>query len=142
MESTQDAKKRPVWVWIISIFFFLSSVWTLFAFYLVYSGTIPLQPAQLTYFKSLTLVDHSLTVLLLLSNLGGAVALLLLRSPALYFFVGAFILNVVMTIWHILTKGWIAAVGGAGFLGMLIAYGLIVAVCIYTWNLKKSGLLT
>ena len=143
METDQgEAKKRPAWVWIISIFFFLSAVWSLLALYLVYSGILPVSPEQTAYFKSLTPIDYSLTVLLLLTNLGGAVALFLLRSSALYFFVGAFILNVVMTIWHTLTKGWIAAIGGAGFLGMLIAYGLIVAVCIYTLNLKKSGLLT
>lgn len=143
METNQgEARKRPVWVWIISIFFFLSAGWTLLSFYLVYSGAIPLQPEQTAYFESLTPVDHGLTILLGLTNLGGAVALLLLRRAALYLFVGAFVLDTVMTIWHTLTKGWVAAIGGAGLVGMLIGYGLIVAVCIYVWKLKKSGVLT
>ena len=142
METYQGkAKKRPGWVWVISIFIFFSAAWTLLSFYLIYSGAIPLQPEQKAYFARLTSVDYSLTILLGITNLIGAVALFFLRRIAFYLFVGVLVLNSVMTLWHVLFKDWATAMGGAGLFGMLIGYGLIVAVCLYAWKLKKSGVL-
>jgi len=108
MESNLiENKKRPGWVWAISIFYFFSAAYTLLSFYLIYSGKIPLQPAQKAYFESLTIVDMGLTVLLGLSNLIGAVLLFCLRRQAFYFLAFPFAAGLVMTAWQILSKGFI-----------------------------------
>ena len=52
------ARKRPAWVWIISIFYIISAVWTLFSFFLIFSGALPLPPQQAAYFRSLTSIDY------------------------------------------------------------------------------------
>lgn len=137
-----NPRKRPAWIWVIAIFFFLSAGWTLLSLWLVLSGRIPLEPAQEAYFKSLTPFDYGLTVVLGLTNLVGAAALLMLRRLAFYCFVGGFALNVLITASHIFSKGWTGAMGGSALVGFAIGYGIVIAVCLYVWTLKKSGVLT
>lgn len=142
METNEaGSRKRPVWVLIISIFYLLSASWTLFSFYLILTGSITLQPAQKEYFENLTVLDYSFTILTGLANLIGAVTLFLLRRHAFYFFTGTLILNVLMTVWHAVSKGWIQAIGGPGLVGALIGMGILVAICIYSWRLTKAGVL-
>jgi len=143
METTEkNVKKRPGWVWAISIFYFISAVFTLFSFYLIFSGKISIEPAQKAYFDSLTPLDHGITIILGFFNLTGAVTLFLLRRQALYFFTGSFAVNILMTVWHSLSKGWVAAIGGPGLVGVIIAWGLLIAVCLYSRRLIKAGVLT
>jgi hypothetical protein len=135
-------KKRPGWVWAISIFFFLSAGWTLLSLYLIDTGAIPLSAIQEAYFNSLTGADYGLTIFIGLANLLGAVALFLLRKLAFYLFVTAFGANLILTVWHMVTKGWVAAIGGAGLVGAVIGWVLLAAVCIYSWKLIQRGVLT
>jgi hypothetical protein len=133
--------ERPILVWLISAFFFLSAIWTLLSFYLILSGAIPLEPAQKAYFDRLTPLDYALTVATGLLNLAGAVMLFLLRKIALYLFLSAIGLTAVSTLWQAAAKGWVEALGGAGLVGALIGYVLLVVVCIYAWRLSKKGVL-
>jgi hypothetical protein len=135
-------KKRPGWVWAISIFFFLSPGWTLLSFYLIGTGVVSLNAVQKVYFSNLTTIDYILTILIALANLLGAVALFLLRKVAFHLFITAFSVNLLLTAWHTVTKGWIAAMGGPDLLSALIGWALLVAVCIYSWRLIQRGVLT
>ena len=141
-DSNLQKKKRPGWVWAISIFFFLAAGWTLLSFYLINLGAVPLNAAQKAYFSSLTGVDYGLTILMGLANLIGAVALFFLRKVAFYLFVTAFGVNLLLAAWHAVTKGWVAAIGGSGFVGTVIGWALLIAVCIYSWRLIQRGVLT
>jgi hypothetical protein len=132
---------RPVLVWLISAFFFLSAIWTLLSFYMVLSGAIPLEPAQKAYLDRLTPIDYSLAIVLGSLNLAGAVMLFLLRKIALYLFLTAFALSVVLMLWHVATKGWAEAAGAAMSIGALMGYVLSAMVCIYAWRLSKKGVL-
>jgi len=142
VEDEIQKRKRPVWVWIISIFFFFSAGWTLLSFYLVGTGVIPLNTAQQAYFDSLTALDYGLTILVGLANLIGAIALFFLRKIALHLFASALTVNFLMLIWHALNKGWVAAISGPGLVGAFIGWGVLLAVCAYAWKLTKSGVLT
>lgn len=140
-KENESRRKRPIWVWIVSIFFFLSAGWTLWSFYLINTGTIPLGPAQEAYFDSLTTTDYTLTIAIGVANLIGAVALFLLRKVALYFFLTALGANLILAAWHGATKGWAEALGGSGLVGALFGYVLLFAACIYAWKLAKRGTL-
>ena len=140
--ETREKKKRPKWVWAIAIAFFISAGWTLLSFYLIGSGLIPMGPAARAYFDSLSTFDYILTVLLGLAGFFGAITLFLLRKIAFYLFTGALIANSFLTIWHALSKGWIAAVGGTGLLAAMLGWSLLLAICIYSWKLTKKGVLT
>jgi hypothetical protein len=134
-------RKRPILVWLISLFILLSAIWTLLSFYLILTGAIPLDPAQKAYFDRLTLIDHVSTIIPGLLNMSAAVALFLLRRIALYLFLSASGLSFVLAAWHATAKGWVEALGGAGLIGALIGYVLMIAVLIYTWRLSKKGVL-
>ena len=133
--------KRPGWVWAISIYIFCSAVFLLLSFYLIYSGKVVLDPKQKTYFESLSYIDITLTIILGLANLIGATLLFLLRKRAFDFFVIAFAANVSMTAGHIITKGFAAAMPAGGLTGILLGWGMLAAVCVYTKNLEKAEVL-
>ena len=141
MANKKAPRKRPKWVWVISVFFFLSASWTLYSIYLVETGAVQLQPDQVAYFDNLTGIDYTVSIIIGLANLLGAVALFMLRAVSFYFFMAALLLNVILHIWHILNKGWADAVGGPGMIGALIGLIILVAVCSYTYSLKKHRIL-
>ncbi len=141
MQHSNQAKKRPGWVWAISIFYFLSAAYTLLAFFLIYSGAIPLQPEQRAYFSQLTLFDNGISALIGILNLAGAITLFLLRRIAFKLFATAFALGILTAVWHALEKGWVAAIGPAGLVGALLGWALVVTICVYTWRLARAGVL-
>jgi len=140
--EVMEKKNRPIWVWVISIFYFLSAGYTLLSFFLIYAEVIHLEPAMKTYFDNLSIFDHALAIILGAANLIGAITLLLLRKQAFYIFSGIFCVNILVSIWHSISKGWIALLGGSGFVGAIIGWGLILAVIAYSRRLINRGILT
>src|SRR5712691_6772172 len=115
----QAANPRPGWVWVISILYFLAVPCTLIPLLLVWSGTLPLPPAQHEYFQRLSYVDHAITLLIGTANLAGAIALFRLRRVAFSFLTTALAFTTVLSLWHAATKGWIQALGPVGLVGPL-----------------------
>jgi hypothetical protein len=141
MNTEAIAIKRPGWVWAISIFFGVSAGWTLLSFALIRAGAVPLSAAQIAYFDSLGVLDYVLSIGIGLANFSGAVALFLLRRVAFYLFASALTANLLTTLWHVVTKGWVAALGGAGVVGAVIGLGLLFGVCVYSRRLLQLGVL-
>jgi hypothetical protein len=140
-EDQKVRRKRPILVRVISLFFLLSAIWTLLSFYLILSGTIPLQPAQKAYFDGLTPIDYASTIVVGLLNMTAAVMLFLLRRIARDLFLASFGISFVLAVLHTTTKGWAEALGGPGLIGALIGYVLVIGVCIYAWRLSARGVL-
>lgn len=136
------SSKRPILVWVISIFVFLSSAWALYSIFLVTSGGVPLTPEQQQYFDNLSTFDYASSIAIGLLNVAGAVALLLLRKEAFPLFAGSLGLNILVTIWHALAKNWLEAIGQSGLVGVFIGLGIAAAVCFYAWHLKRTGVLS
>ena len=93
------------------------------------------------YLESLSSFDVGITVLIGLLNVSAAVALFALNRMALNLFVAAFVASLLVAVWHVVTKGWLEALGGPGFIGTVIGYSVSLAVCLYTWKLTKRGAL-
>ena len=138
-ESTQ--RKRPKLVWVITIFYFISAGWTLLSFALINSGIIPLNEAQAAYFKSQTILDILFTIVLGVLNFLGAIFLFLLRRSAFYLFLSAFAFGLLMTVYHIIFKNWLAAIGGPGLIGAIIGWGISIAIIIYARKLIRAEIL-
>ncbi len=134
-------RKRPKLIWVITIFYFVSAGWTLLSFALIYSGVIPLNEAQADYFKSQTILDILFTIVIGLLNLLGAFFLFLLRRTAYYLFLSAFAFGLLMTIYHIIFKNWLAAIGCPGLIGAIIGWGISIAIIIYARKLTKAEIL-
>jgi hypothetical protein len=134
-------RKRPKLVWVITIFYVISAGWTLLSFALIYYGSIPLNEAQASYFKSLTSLDILFTIATASLNFAGVIYLFLLRRTAFYLFLLAFAFGVLITIYHIIFKNWLAAIGGSGLIGAIIGWGISIAVIMYARKLSKAEIL-
>ncbi len=142
MSNSQVVKnKRTVWVWVISIFYFFSAGYTLLSFYLIHSGFVSLPEETRLYLEGLSVFDYIFTILIGLMNLSGAVTLFLLRKIAYPLFLISFISNILMSIIHMLTRDLLSAFVSGGAIGMFIGWGIILAACLYSRHLSKSGVL-
>ena len=83
-------RKRPIWVWVISIYYFFSIGFGLLSYYLSSIGAIPLTPTQKAYFANLTIFEHGMTLIIGLIGIAGVIALFLMRKVALYLFIISF----------------------------------------------------
>jgi hypothetical protein len=137
----QSSGKRPKLVWVVFLFSLFSSGYTALAFILIYSGSIHVTPEQAAYFRNLSALDYTMSLVTALLNLAGAVCLFLLRKVAFHLFIAALGLVTLQTLVHAATTSFIAALGGSGVVGGLFGYVTLIAVCVYAWKLKARGLL-
>ena len=137
-----NTKKRPIWAWIISIFYLLSAGYTLLSFFLIFSGIISVNEAQQVYFASLGIIDWLSTLLIAVFGLAAAISLFLMRRVSVILFSIALGLNIVFTIIQALRTNWAEALGGPGLIGTLIGWVIIVVIILYARNLAKKGILS
>jgi len=136
--------ERPVMVWVISLFYFVCTPFSLLMLALIplmLSGAFPIPEAQRDYFESQTWFDYALSGVALIVNLAAAILLFMLRRPALYFFVGTFVFGLLMVVYNIVAKNWLEAVGVPGLVGAFFGWGINIAIILYVWHLFKKGVL-
>jgi hypothetical protein len=138
---SRSARRRPKLVWVVFLWFVFSVGYTLLSFLLIHSGAIAIRPEQAAYLRSLSALDYALMLATAGLTIAGAVSLFLLRKAAFYLFVAPLVLSLCATMVHALSKGFLAALGGPGTVGMFIGYAVLAAVCVYTWKLKARGVL-
>ncbi len=135
------ANKRPVWVWVISVFYILSAAWTCIAWYMVISKGMYVTPEGKTYLESLTAFDYAISIIQALLSLSAAVMLFLLRKVAYRLFCTALVVALIATAWHTLARGWLTAMQSirGGLFGAVMGVALLFAVCFYTGRLRERG---
>jgi len=141
MEMSISVRKRTVWIWIISIFFLVSSLWGLWSYYLIASGKAPIEDLKSPYFANLTILDYAFLVLIQLANLCGAITLFLMRRAAFYLFMTGLIASIMLTIRAAIKGSFQNSNPVAMAVGMTIGFGIAIVVCMYTWKLLKRGTL-
>ena len=131
--------KRPILVWVISISYLIA-----FGSFLPLSiyFVIVLEEPKLLGDLFLLIFDHPLTFLASLLYALAAITLFLLRKVAFYLFSANFILYILMTAWQIQTKDWITETPTSLAVGVFIGVGLNLAICLYSRNLIKKGILS
>lgn len=133
---------RPVWVWLISIFYLgfgLSGLMAVGMALIIHAqGSGPAGEAA----SLQTILQASLWGILPAANIAGAISLFLMRKIAFYIFSG---LLVVKACLQLLLEDALATVFSSGNAQMIIGYGLgygiLLAVCIYSRYLAKTGVL-
>jgi len=138
MDSTQP-RKRPIGVWIITVYFAVTVPFILYGLYLMVSNQVPMNDAQAVYVSNINPLDITATVMIGLSNIIGAVSLFYLRKAALTFFGVSLAINIALTIWHIISKGFVEVIGGA--LPIFIGFALLLSIIGYTAYLSKKQIL-
>lgn len=145
-EDESKVKRRPVWVWVITIFIIFSAGWTLLSpqILIMKIGGVPLNlnPARQAYLGDLTTIDDRLSLLFAPTNAIGAITLFLLRKVAVYLFASVLFANPTLTVWNVLAKDSTGVISGTGLVGAIIGWALLTAICFYSWKLSRAGVLT
>jgi hypothetical protein len=143
MKKVPATKKRPGWVWVISIYYTISFVVLGVFTMMILSGLLPMTPQLKAYFANLTALDYLLSIGQPFLSLSAAVALFLLSKKATYLFWASLVVAVASSLWHFAAKGGLAAHGAkpGTSMGALIGFGIQLAVCFYAESLRLRGTL-
>jgi len=132
---------RPVWVWVITIFYTFSIGLTLLSFAMVLSGAGPSAQARQAYLATLGPLEYLAPIGLWLLTILATVLLFLLRKAAAPLFAAILFLNICVPLLHAVTTSWTEAFGGRGFAFSMIGQGILGAVALYSRHLSHVGVL-
>jgi hypothetical protein len=140
-EAGTPERKRPILVWVIFLFYLVSSVQVIVAMFFVTAGGVDMAPEQQAYLARFSVMDRVIGYVNAGVTLVGVTMLFGLRKQAVNILALAFALNLFSTavVWFKTDPASVVAPAGlaAQILGIVI-FGLVV---FYTWRLGKRGYL-
>src|SRR5215467_7217034 len=104
---------------------------------LALSGVVPLNAEQLRYARSLSPIDYGITAMVSILNVAGAIALIRLRSAAIYLYATALAVGIL----HRLIAANIIATAPTSDRPSGVQTFIGFAVWAYAWRLKARGVL-
>jgi len=128
-------------VWVILLFYLVAGLWTLLGFGLIYSGRVPINPAQKAFLARLTVFDQLTTAFLGSVNIAAAVLLFRLRKAAVVLFCVVLALNLVLTTHAMAESNRFEALSRGGSLGMVLGLSITIAVVAYAIRLQRLQIL-
>ena len=143
LPATRPPSRRPILVWIISIFCVLATGFSLFSLTLSHAmaSDPDLNDRQREFFASQTALDYVLAAGTILANMVGAIILFFMRRAAFYFFAGSFAVSILHTLYNIAVNDWLGVVGTSGLVIAAIGWGVNLAIVLYVWSLFRKGAL-
>ena len=142
LKSAPTIDERPRWIWVIFVFYVISTAWVLLSLLLIYSGHARVDAAGRDYVLSLTVFDFIATGGVSALTLSAGVLLLLRQRLAVALFSTALACNMGYALVHALTTKWFAAIGWSGAIGVLLAWCALFGVVLYSRRLAARGILT
>jgi hypothetical protein len=133
--------KRPLGVWIASVYFALSIGGTMISLIDLVAGDMSLTAAQQAYFDSLGPTDYAGAATTLLLSSWGAIELFRLRARAVTIFLVVLALNAGASLYHLLATNWSDALGTTGLSGVAAGLSLLAIILVYAWTLQRRGVL-
>ena len=141
-------RRRPGLVWVIFLFYVLSSAWALLTQLLLQLGLYPVPPEQQAVVSNVSAAARLFGIGLTLLSVVAATYLWLLRKVALQLFLISCVFGVSSILWQMLPGGAYHALLGQGpLMSALILFGISVgvlikiAICAYVWRLHRRGVL-
>jgi hypothetical protein len=134
-------KKRPVWVWIISIYYFISVAFGVLFLGLIFSGGSAFSPFLAHSLRKFTTIDYTVMVLKYTLMLGSALTLFLMRKQALLFFLASLVLSIAALILPTVANATMRSNPVPILVLCAIGFLLQAAICLYCWSLIKKGIL-
>ncbi|MDY6822914.1 MAG: hypothetical protein SWH68_03830 [Thermodesulfobacteriota bacterium] len=140
--SDSPPRHRPFWVWVISLLYLLTgtlAILSLFRFLGMEAAGD--QVADVLAVRQQALA-WSMFGLIPAANLAGGILLFMLHRWAFYAFAAALVMNLLNILRYlILEASRVQITSGSSVVGVLFGLGVITAVCVYTWRLRKDGIL-
>jgi hypothetical protein len=143
------SKQRPVWVWLIFVFYVVSAGWGLVLQCLVFFGLYTLPPEQQALVGNMSAVARLFAVGAGILNLVAATSLWLLRRVAFPLFSLVLVLGIGTTVKQALPGGMYNRMFSQGpvmaaITLVSVSFGvlIIVAIWLYVLRLRRQGVLT
>jgi hypothetical protein len=136
--------KRPIAVWIICLLFFTCMPFGLFSLGLpTLMQRVPhLPPAQREYLESLGMFNYYLpTFINFVLMLTWAIQFFRLQRNSIYFLAVALAFGLATSLMNIFTSNWLEIINLAGIIGMIVGWGINLALLYYNWYLIQKGTL-
>lgn len=130
--------KRPIGVWVISLFNFISVGIAFAAIMLLVM--VPGDGVEADFMDDTAF--NVVTVVLALILVVASVLLLRLRKTAFHWFLAHVAASVLLSIWDVISKGYADSVLAPEVAGYTV-FGLVVGlvICVYCWRLIRKGIL-
>lgn len=135
-------KKRPKWVWTITIFYFISLLFAAYSQYAVHTGLIKLPENTQTYYENLGIVDYGIMIISGIVGMASVVTLFMLKkiTTTLWaIYLGITIAGQAYT--AIGTPEYLKTLQTSGMAGVITGAVIMVAVYVYTRRLDARGYL-
>ena len=136
-----DTAKRPKWVWLITIVYVFSFISTIYSFYTIYNGLIPLNEAQHEYFSNLGVIDYAITAISSLLALFAAITLFMLKKITIKIWVVVFVFGILAYIYSLLTSNYLEVMNAGRMIGPLIGIIIMAVIYFYAKRLDARGYL-
>src|SRR5689334_8960971 len=98
MSMERETRKRPAFVWVITVWKTLGLLFSILSLALVYSGSIPLPREAQEAIDKLTVVDWTMSCILLVLAAISIYLLFALKRQAPFFLTGALLLSVIYSL--------------------------------------------
>lgn len=136
-------KRIPIPVWLITLYFGLTSVWGFYVYLSYLLGIKNSNAALNTMLSNYGIFDYLVIFTKLAITIAACILLFLLKRVALKFFIAVLVINITSLAWFSIKNNAIEMVGITTFLivNMAIGVGVWVAVCFYVNSLIKKSVL-
>ena len=141
-ESEVSSIKRPKWVWVITIFYSCSFIFTGFSFFAIFSEIIPITEVERAYFDNLSIFDWAMSAISTLLNVVAVITLFLLKKITIKAWGLVCICTGLFTIDAMIFTDYLKVIEGSGLVGSLIGFILVVGIFVYSRKLDKNGCLS
>jgi len=140
-EENEPARKRPILVWVIFLFYLVSSVQVIVGLFFVTAGGVEMTPEGQAYLAMFSVMDRVIGYVNAAVTLVGVTLLMGLRKQAVNVLALAFALNLFATavVWYKTDPA--AVIAPAGLLAQGLGIAIFGAVVYYAWRLGKRGVL-
>ena len=128
--NESKTRKRPIAVWIVSVFYIFTSTLLLLFTCLSFSGAVSIPPEEMVRLNSLTGIDYLFIIAQNCMYLAAAIALFRLRN------LFAILLGISIATIEIECFFEIEC-----FYATIFDWLLLLTICIYTWSLKQRRVL-
>jgi len=147
-ELVAPPRIRPTGVWLIFLFYVLTSASGLVFQGLLLLGAYPIPPEQQAIVGNISVGSRLFGLLAVVVNLAAATSLWLLRKSAPYLFLLSVTLGLASTAWQFLPGGIYAKMLAMGLLisvvtmfSVVVGLSISVAIVWYVWRLQRQGVL-
>lgn len=130
---------RTAWVWVITILYGVSTLWSLVSLYLIATNRIPMDDATRAYWQHQSIFDYTISVLNSALSLIALAFFFFMRVRAIAYMLAALVVSVIGTVYQLAAKNIAAVLAGPGLIGLAIGFLLWLAVIWYANRLRKAG---